>query len=79
MVSFHSLGAEFSGVMVATAFVMHRWTAEGQEGTFDGPHAVCRDVFQFAYNQDAQKVRKRFDVWLNEALISGLDLWRRQL
>ena len=79
VVSFHSLGAEFSGVMVATAFVMHRWTAEGQEGTFDGPHPVCSDVFQFAYNQDAQKVRERFDVWLNAALVSGLDLWRRQL
>lgn len=79
LVSFHSLGAEFSGVMAAIVFVIHRWTEEGQEGTFDGPHPVCRDVFQFNYNQDAQKIKERFDVWLNDALVNGLDLWRRQL
>ncbi|MGI6139926.1 MAG: Fic family protein [Candidatus Hydrogenedentales bacterium] len=79
VVSFHSLGAEFSGVMAATAFVIHCWVEKGQETSFEGPYPVCDDMFQFAYNQDAQKVKERFALWLNDALVNGLDLWRRHL
>lgn len=78
VVSFHSLGTEFLGVLAATAFIQHRVPTE--EGTtLDGPYPVCSEAFQFSYNQDSNPVEERFNKWLNDAMVSGLDQWRRQL
>ena len=78
VVSFHSLGIEFLGILAATAFIQHRVPTE--EGTtLDGPYPVCREAFQFSYNQELQPVEERFEKWLNNAMVAGLDQWRRQL
>ncbi|MDZ4654945.1 MAG: Fic family protein [Coriobacteriia bacterium] len=79
VVSFHGLGYEFMGILAATAFIEYRdKNAEG-ETQFDGPHAVCAEPFQFAYNEDTDGVVERYSHWLNDALVLGLDIWRRQL
>lgn len=79
IVSFHSLGTEFLGVMAASAFVEHRVPGEDEIATGDGPYPACREVFQFSYNQEPQAVTARFEKWLSSAIIAGLDQWRRQL
>ncbi len=77
--SFHSLGTEFVGIISTTAFIEHRIWGEDGSPTIDGPDPVCRETFQFFYNQEAPKVLARFEKWLNDAIVVGLDQWRRQL
>lgn len=79
MVSFHALGVEFSGVLVASAFIMHKDMNEDNESTVDTPSPVCKDIFQFAYNEKKEIVEERFDKWIEEVVLFGLDEWRRQL
>jgi Fic family protein len=79
VISFHSLGVEFLGIMAASAFIEYRDRNEDEEMTVDGPYLLNRDVFQFSYRETDQEIRRRFDPWLNEVLLLGLDQWRRQL
>lgn len=79
VISFHSLGTESLGVIAVSAFVEHRGWGEDGNTTLDGPYPICGDVFQFSYNQDSASTTARFEKWLNEAMIAGLDHWRRQL
>jgi hypothetical protein len=65
--------------MAASAFIEYRDRNEDEEMTVDGPYLLNRDVFQFSYRETDQEIRRRFDPWLNEVLLLGLDQWRRQL
>lgn len=77
--AFHALGVEFLGIMAASAFMEYRDRSEGQEPTLEGPYVICKEVFQFSYNENQTAVEKRFGQWLNEVTLTGLDQWRRQL
>lgn len=79
VVSFHSLGTSFLGIMAASAFVEHRIPGEDRVSTVDGPFPACADIFEFSYNQALRSVEDRFEKWLNSAIVMGLDQWRRQL
>ncbi|HEX9756615.1 MAG TPA: hypothetical protein VGB26_02290 [Nitrospiria bacterium] len=68
--------------MAASAFMEYREyrdKEDDQEPTLEGPYLLCEDVFQFSYNEDKQVVSQRFQEWLNDAVLAGLDQWRRQL
>ena len=79
VLSFHSLGVEFLGIMVVSAFIEYRDRNEDGESTLEGPYPLHKDVFQFSYNEHEDPVTKRFQQWLNDVLLVGLDQWRRQL
>jgi hypothetical protein len=79
VLSFHSLGSTFVGVMAVSAFLEHRDRTEDGETALDGPYRLCSEVFQFSHLEEGEAVEERFDEWLNEVLIAGLDLWRGQL
>ncbi|NLN76748.1 MAG: Fic family protein [Armatimonadetes bacterium] len=77
--SFHSLGVEPTGVVAVSAFVDHKDKTDEGKLDVDGPHRVCSEVFQIAYNEAEVALRERFDKWLNDTLTIGLEQWRRQL
>jgi len=79
VVSFHSLGTEFVGVLVATAFVDFRERDENGVVTVEGPYAVCEAPFELSYFDSDEKTTERFRVWLNRCTLLGIDHWRRQL
>jgi Fic family protein len=79
VIAFHSLGFEFVGVLVASAFVEHRDRTEAGDVVVDGPYPLAVNVFQFVYNEQPQEVTHRFEAWLDDVLLVGLDHWRRQL
>lgn len=79
VLSFHSVGARFVGILGVSAFVEFRETEETQHGTPDGPYAISHVVFEFSYLDDLSSLRDRFSRWLGDALAMGLDQWRRQL
>lgn len=79
VLSFHSLGVEFLGVMAVSAFMEFRDRKEDSEVSVDGPHVISREVFQFSYNEGEEVIEERFERWLNDVIVIGLDQWRRQL
>lgn len=79
VLSFHSLGVEFLGVMAVSAFMEFRDRKEDSEVSVDGPHVISREVFQFSYNEAEGAIEERFGRWLNDVIVIGLDQWRRQL
>ena len=79
VLSFHSLGSTFVGVMAVSAFLEHRDRTEDGETALDGPYRLCGEVFQFSHLEEGQVVIQRFSEWLDEVLLAGLDLWRGQL
>ncbi|MGF1567864.1 MAG: translation initiation factor IF-2 N-terminal domain-containing protein [Nodosilinea sp.] len=79
VVSFHALGFEFVGVIAASAFIEYRDKAEDGDVDIDGPHVICDEVFQFSYNEDKKSVLMRFQQWLENVILVGLEHWRKQL
>lgn len=79
IITFHSLGTEFLGVLVASAFIEHHDRNENNELTIEGPHAICEDIFQFSHKEEEQAISQRFSGWTHDVLLFGLDQWRRQL
>ena len=79
VLSFHALGVEFLGIMAVSAFLIYRDMNENHELTVDGPYPVCKEIFQFSYNEDKRSLSSRFEKWLQDMIIFGLDEWRRQL
>ncbi len=78
LVSFHSVGQEFVGILGVSAFIKFKDRSE-DGSTEEGPYRLCSEIFQFAFNEDADRVVSRFEGWLNEAVLAGIDVWRRQI
>ncbi|KPA16905.1 filamentation induced by cAMP protein fic [Candidatus Magnetomorum sp. HK-1] len=79
VVSFHSLGVEFIGVIVVSAFIIYRDVSGDEKVSTDGPYTISKNVFQLAYNESEHDIIKRFDIWLKDVVLFGIDEWRRQL
>lgn len=80
VISFHALGTKFVGVMAASAFIKYRdQEGENGESMSEAPSPICREVFQFTYNETSEDVEKRFKIWLEDSLFVGLENWRSQL
>ncbi len=79
VLSFHSLGVEFLGIMAVSAFMEYRDRNEDGETSVDGPYILSKEIFQFSYREKEEEITARFDPWLNDVLLSGLDKWRKQL
>lgn len=70
VVSFHSVGSAFRGLLVAVAYF--------QAG--DGPPIpICDDIFRITYQEPTNDAAKRYSPWLDACIISGLAEWRRTL
>jgi len=72
VVSFHSMGAEFLGLMAVSA-----WINAGKLSQIATP--LSKTPFQFSLQDDEAQVTQRLDKWLDDVLLVGLDLWRKQL
>jgi hypothetical protein len=65
--------------MAVSAFMEFRDRKEDSDVSVDGPHVISREVFQFSYNEAKEAIEERFEHWLNDVIVIGLDQWRRQL
>lgn len=67
--SFHALGKDITDLMASTAFIRIQNEAA----------PISKESFQFAKSELEQSVIARFESWLNDTILAGIDLWRRQL
>jgi Fic family protein len=79
VLSFHSLGTSFRGVVAASAFLDHRDRNEDGIVTLDGPYKVSQEPFQFTYTEAEEAILNRFRDWLDRVILEALDMWRKQL
>jgi Fic family protein len=79
IISSHALGVEFLGIMAVLAFIEYRDKTEEAATSVEGPYVLSDDVFQFSYKEPEQEVQRRFENWLKDVLLIGIDTWRRQL
>jgi Fic family protein len=79
IISYHALGVEFFGIMAISAFIEYRDKTEEASTSVDGPYPLSDDVFQFSHKEPEQEIAARFEKWLKDVLLVGLDTWRRQL
>jgi Fic family protein len=80
VVSFHPIGPQFSGVMVASAFYEERQTdTEEAHAVVPLPVCLCADLFEFTYGDDREQTKQRFERWLHDTLVVGLNQWKKSM
>jgi prophage maintenance system killer protein len=72
VVSFHSMGADDLGLMMVLAWI-------NIIGSSLPITPLSKTLFQFSLQDDEAQVKQRLDKWLDDVLLVGLDLWRKQL
>lgn len=77
LLSLHTIGHEFKGVIGASVvFYRRHESAEGERQSLE-VQTVSDEIFQINYKDDEERVAGRFNRWLEDALVKGLDAWRR--
>ena len=84
LLSFHTVGRDYRGVIGASMCFYRRQRSDGEGSGGKGIEqqvielqTVSDDLFQVNYKEDIEAVERRFGPWLEEALVMGLDQWRR--
>ncbi len=79
VILFHSFGHDFVGLMASSAFLEYADRDTDGVVIVDETYAVSEEIFQFSYQESEAIVTDRFQRWLNDILLVGLDSWRRQI
>ncbi len=79
ILSIHSLGKMFIGVLAATAFMVYRDKGKEQENTISDQVVLTEDVFQFSYLDNYDNLGPRFQQWLEHVTVAAMLHWREHL
>ena len=79
LLSFHTVGRDFRGVVGASMCFCRKQESEEENAPRQVVElqTVADDLFQVNYKEDFDVAERRFSPWLEQALIMGLDQWRR--
>ncbi|MCE2511353.1 MAG: Fic family protein [Acidimicrobiia bacterium] len=89
LTSFHGIGTEFRGLVGVSMCFYRRQQPEDTEDHPEGTpqltiqqqiielQPVSEEVFQINYEEPFESVERRFQGWLERALVLALDQWRR--
>ena len=72
LLSFHAVGQSFRGVIAAVLIFYRK-----RGGEIYDHQVVSREPFQINFRDTVPVARKRFEVWLDPAMRSALEVWRR--
>jgi Fic family protein len=79
LVSFHAAGRQFRGIIMATACFFRREHIEEREREIRDLTPLSSELFQINYREPPESAEQRFVSWLENALVKGLEIWRRGL
>ncbi|MCY3926174.1 MAG: Fic family protein [bacterium] len=80
LLSFHSTGQEYQGAVAASMCLYRTQPASGLDSGEQRAadlQVSAPEVFEFNDHEPIDTASRRFRVWLDEALITALDQWRR--
>lgn len=79
LVSIHGLGREYTGVLGGSVSFFRKQHGDSESPGFTDLRTLVEDVFQLNYAEDIEEASSRFKPWLEDALVKGLDRWRKGL
>ncbi len=79
LISFHSIGHEFRGVLACSATWFRQVQGDDDRLESTGEKPLCADIFRINYKEKAVDIEPRFRKWLDEAIERGLALWEATL
>jgi Fic family protein len=79
LVSFHGIGHEYRGLIVATAAYFSRSETEEASRQVSAAKAVADEFFQINYAEAPVDAAARYRDWLDSVLKTGLEMWRASL
>lgn len=77
LLSFHTIGQTFRGLVGASLSFYRRQESEAGERQIVDHQTVCDEVFQINYKESEDAVRARFRHWLEAGLVRALETWRQ--
>ena len=79
LISFHSLGREYRGLLAASVCFFRRESTSEDELQVADITPTCDAVLQINYKEQPDEAAARFEPWLQRSLVKALELWRAQL
>ncbi|MEH2331976.1 Fic family protein [Nostoc sp.] len=79
LLSFHVLGREYLGLLVCSVCAYHRDETEEGDRNISDIQPLTESPFQFSYADEEDNLVNRFNEWLEEATITGLEYWNSSL
>jgi hypothetical protein len=79
LLSFHGIGHEYRGVLAATLSFFRREETEDGERQISDIVPASHAIFQVNYRELDKEAERRFDEWLEPALVNALEIWRATL
>ncbi len=79
LVSFHATGQEFRGIVGASACFFRRVETEEDDRQIVDLTPLTQDLFQVNYRESPEAAQSRFQDWLENILVAGLEIWRTSL
>ncbi len=77
LLSFHAVGREYRGIIGASMCFFRIPQGEGDDKQMSELQPVSQHLFQLNYKENQAEVLRRFEPWLESALLMGLGQWRR--
>ncbi|MGC1393711.1 MAG: Fic family protein [Coleofasciculaceae cyanobacterium] len=79
LLSFHVLGHEYRGLLVCTACAYHRDDSEEGERNISDIQSLTDSPFQFSYADEKENLIERFNQWLEDIILNGLEYWNKSI
>lgn len=79
LISFHAIGHVFRGVLAVSACYFRREFTDDGEREIAGLTPLVHELFQINYKEDPSSAKTRYETWLEEVLLRGLEQWRQDL
>ncbi len=79
LVSFHATGHEYRGIVGASACFFRRESTEKDEREIVDLTTLTGELFQVNYRESTEAASDRFQDWLEDVLVTGLEAWRTGL
>lgn len=83
LLSFHAFGHEYRGLLVCTACAYHHTNdvdaiKRGQPYITD-LQPITRSPFTFSYSDEERDLTRRFNQWLEDVIVVGLEYWNQSV
>jgi Fic family protein len=77
--AFHGIGRDFKGILVCSGMAYTKRKTEGEATEIADLRSLSKEPFYFAYSEELSQIHERFNKWIDQALVEGLDYWRNAI
>jgi Fic family protein len=79
LLSFHALGHEYQGLLVCVACAYHKDDSGEGEHNISDIQPLTDSPFQFSYADEEDNLIERFQQWLEDIIVTGLEYWNKSI